>query len=420
MKRKKIVVLGAGLAGLTAAEKLAENFDVTILEKATFCGGLASSFKMEGAQIPKFYHHIVASNKHTIAALDRFGLMKEAEWKRVRIAICKDGRCYELKKPWQFFKIPGASLWAKLRFALFGSYVIFSKCPKIKSDVNAGDWLRKFCGKEATDFFWWNLYGRNKFNIPLEKISAAQFAQRLWEKEGYDLFTFPKKGLQPMVDGFEGACREKGVDLRLGVSIKEIDVKKKTVQLDDEKLKYDILVNTIPVPELLKIGKNLPEKYTQSLKKLRYCPAVGICFATKEFLLPGVYWLNLFGERIHVIMQHSVLIDKYNNKVSWLIRYGGAEEDFTKNDEELKELYLGVIKKYFPSVKLAWSIVFREKYAEPVYDKDYAKYAPKYISPIKDFFNAGIQVTFPKIRNQNVAIESGYKVAEIINKRYNN
>ncbi len=55
--KKKAIVLGGGLAGLAAAEKLLDSkkFDVLLLEKASYLGGLASSFQVEGEWIPKFY-----------------------------------------------------------------------------------------------------------------------------------------------------------------------------------------------------------------------------------------------------------------------------------------------------------------------------------------------------------------------------
>jgi len=417
----KIVILGAGLSGMAAAKSLAEHKsnEITILEKAPYAGGLASSFHMEGEEIPKFYHHIVRSNKFTIAELERFGLMKDADWKKIKVSIGIKNKVYNIQNPFELLKLPGASLWAKFRFGLFGLYTLFIMNPNnIPDEMNAKDWLYKFCGKEATDFFWWNLYGRNKFNIPLDQIAAKQFAHRLWEKEVYDDFTFPKKGLQLMVDGMEKELVEKGVNIRLKQKIIGINLTNKTVSLETgEKIKYDVLINSIPVPEFLKVQKGLPEDYKANLEKLRYCPAVGMCFATKEFLKPGVYWINLFGERIQVIMQHSVLIDKYKNKVSWLIRYGGAAEDLGKSDEEIRKLYLADIKKYFPTAEIVWDKVFKEKYAEPVYDKDYVKYAPTYTTPVDSLYMTGIQVTFPKIRNQNVALESGYKVAEIIKAR---
>jgi len=62
----------------------------------------------------------------------------------------------------------------------------------------------------------------------------------------------------------------------------------------------------------------------------------------------------------------------------------------------------------------------RTKYAEPIYDIDYHKYMPDYKTPIESLYFTGIQLTYPKIRNMNVALESGEKVAKIIIKEYTN
>ncbi len=410
------MVLGGGLAGLSCAEKLLDaGFAVTILEKDNHLGGLAASFEVEGEWIPKFYHHIVRSNKYTIAALTRFGVMTGAKWQRVRMSLGVNGKLYELRKLWEFFRMPGSSVWAKLRFAAFGAYTILKPTvPKISAQENAQDWLYKYCGKEATDYFWWNLYGRNKFNIPLSQISASQFSQRLWEKEGYDYFTFPPKGLQPMIEGFSREIQKKGGVIVLSARLSALDLAAKTLIYNGKKDTFDILVNTIPVPELIKFSHGFPDEYVTSIRKLRYCPAVGLCFATEDWLKEGVYWINLFGERVQVVMQHSVLCDKYKGKVTWCIRYGGSEEDIGLSDEQIIREYTACLKKYFPNAKFLWIKVFKEKYAEPVYDKDYVSYAPSYRTPLAWIYHAGIQVTFPKIRNQNVALESGYKVAEMI------
>jgi len=49
MKNKKVIIVGAGMAGLTAASYLArENFDVLLLEKNDRIGGLVSTFEHKG------------------------------------------------------------------------------------------------------------------------------------------------------------------------------------------------------------------------------------------------------------------------------------------------------------------------------------------------------------------------------------
>lgn len=421
--KKKIIILGGGLAGLSAADKLLDKGHSTlIIEKANFLGGLASSFTMEGEEIPRFNHHIVSSNKITLEYLNRYNLIGNNTWKRINLAIAIGNKVYNINNPFKFIKFSYLNLYEKIRFGLFGMYCIYLMNPdKLPDTLDAQTWLKKYVGKSVTQKIYYQLYGRNKFNIKLDEISAKQFAHRIKEKEFYDQFTFPQKGIQGMIDGLEKDILKKKGKIVLETDILEIDVKKKTIDYQvkgnkKKKEKYDIIINTIPVPELLKFTKNLPEDYIEKIKKVRYTPVVGLCFGTKEFLDPYNYWINIFQERVHVLYQHSLVIDKYKSKVSWCVRYGGSIEDLKLPDEEIKKTYLEILKRYFPNMELNWCFVFREKYAEPIYNKDYLSYAPSYKTPIDGFYNSGIQVTFPKIRNMNVALESGIKVSDIIQK----
>lgn len=426
MTKKKVIILGGGLSGLAAADKLLEknNFEVIILEKAPFWGGLASSFQVpDGSFIPRFNHHIVRTNTTTLSYLKRYDLLGNNKWKRINLAIAINERVHNLNKPWKYILFPYLNFLEKIRFGLFGLYVSYLLNPdKLSDDLDAETYLNKMCGKSVTHKIYYQLYGRNKFNIPLNQIAMKQFAHRMKEREFNDLFTYPMKGIQGMIDGLVKDCNSKGCKMLLQTNITNLDIAKKIISysVNNKKHteKFDILINTIPVPEFIKFCKGLPKDYMEKIKKLRYVSVVGLLFGTKEFLELENYWINFIGERIHVFYQHSLLVDKYKSKVTWCVRYGGSEEDMQKPDGEIKEIYLKILRKYFPNTKLNWCYVFRERYAEPVYDKDYQKYAPKYETPIPHLFNSGIQVTFPKIRNMNVALESGVKVAEMITRRF--
>jgi len=413
---KHCIILGAGLSGLAAADKLLNaGWKVTIIERAPFLGGLASSFEMEGEWIPKYYHHIVRHNTVTQRYLARYGCMENLSWKKVKVAIGVAGRFYNIQNPLDLLRFPNISLWGKLRFGLFGLYTIFFMNPHtIPDDLDAKTWLYTYCGKSATDYIWYNLYGRNKFNIPLERIAAKQFAHRLHEKEVYDDFMFPPKGLQPMIDGLEQDITKKGGIILKSTKLTHVDVIRKIIKTEQQTLHAHAIINTIPLPELLKITMEFPEDYVAKVSKVHYCPVIGIVFATQELLNKNNYWLNIFGEQVQVVMQHSWLIDKYKNKITWCVRYGGSEQDWNKPDEQIKQEYLDCLRKFFPSLNPVWVKVFREKYSEPVYEKDYTNYMPGIRTPLAGVYMAGIQVTFPKIRNQNTALESGEDAAAAV------
>lgn len=417
----RVVVLGGGLSGLVAADRLLDSgmAEVLMLEKTSFLGGLARSVDVDGMQIPVFNHHILRTNKKTLEYLKRYDLLGNNIWKRINLAIAWDNRVYNINKPWKYLQFSYLNLIDKIRFGLFGLYVSYFLNPDaLPDDLDAESWLNKMCGPSVTQKMHYQLYARNKFNIPLNQISAKQFANRMKEREFNDKFTYPTRGISGLIDALQWGVIVKGGEIIRDVEITELDVLKKTITytVDEKKytLVYDVLVNTIPMPEFMRFTKGLPAEYADSIKRLSYTPVVGILIGTTDYLDPENYWINFFGERVHVMYQHSLLFDKYKTKITWVNRYGGSAEDLTKPDEEIKNLYLDVLRKYFPGLDVKFCLVVKDKYAEPVYDKDYAKYAPKYRTPVVGLYNAGIQVTFPRIRNMDVALDSGEKVAKCI------
>ncbi len=411
---KKIIVLGGGLSGLAAADILSKKFKVEVYEAAPFLGGLASTFEHNGKRIPMFYHHIIRSNTNTLAYLNRF-TNNNLKWKKINVSIGVNGKLNTINKILKFAKFNYLNLYEKFRFGLFGLYTIFLLNPNnLKEGLDAETWLNKYCGKSVTDKIFYHLYSKNKFNVPLNRISAKQFANRLYEKEVQDDFTFPETSYQPMIDGLKEQIEKNSGKIKINSKITEINLKEKYIIESGKKIKYDLIINTIPFEVFIKIAKGLPEDYRNQLEKVKYCPGVGLVFGTQEFLDKDNYWINLFDEDMHIIMQHSILCDIYEDKVSWCLRYGGSEEDLNLSEGEIKEKYLKVLKKYFPQSKINWVKVMRTKYAEPIYDIDYHKYMPDYRTPIDGLYFSGIQLTYPKIRNMNVALESGIKTAKLI------
>ena len=162
----KIIILGGGLSGLTAGRLLSVENEATIIEYAPFTGGLASSFIINEEVIPKFYHHVIEPDEYSIGEFKRLGLFNNQEWKRINVSIGTEGRLYNIKNPFQLMSIRGTSYWSKLRFGLFGLYSItLMNESKIPEEMNALEWLNIYCGKSATNFFWENLYARNKLML---------------------------------------------------------------------------------------------------------------------------------------------------------------------------------------------------------------------------------------------------------------
>ena len=420
MRRKKVLILGGGLSGLAAGELLSKDFNVNVFETNPFLGGLAATFEHGGKRIPLFYHHIIKSNNYTKNYLKKFGHinLKNLKWKKIKVAVGINKKLFIINSIFGLIKFKYLNFYEKIRFGLFGLYSLFLMDPKkIPEGLDAETWLNKYVGKAVSKKIFFHLYSKNKFNVPLNKISAKQFSNRLYEKEIQDFFSFPKQGYQGMINGLKTEIEKNKGKVKTKSKVQKIDLKNKYIIESGKKINYDMLINTIPSEIFIKLAKNIPKKFKDQISKIKYCPGVGLCFGTQGFLDKkhrNIYWINLFNENIHIIMQHSVICDVYGDKINWCLRYGGSEEDLNLNDKEIKKKYLNVIKKYFPKANIKWVRVAKTKYAEPIYDINYHKYMPSYKTPIKDLYFSGIQLTYPKIRNMNAALESGIKVANII------
>ncbi len=415
----KIAILGGGLSGLAAGLKLSKKHEVTILEKHKYLGGLAGSFEYKKRKIPLHYHHVFSHDYTTQAMLKRYGLDKGMHWKRIKMAIFVKNKLFDFTNPLSLIQFSYLSFWGRLRYGLFGLYVFTLLNPdKINKKLGADKWLVKYAGKEVAIKLFQQLYARNKFNIPLSKISAKQFAHRLKAKEALGIFSYPPKSLELLIKSIKEEIEDNEGNIIRDVKIKKIDCDKKTIKSDKGNFKFDIIINTIPFPEFVKIVKGLPKEHISKLSKIKYCPCVTVAFGTDKFLSKH-YWINVLNEQVQMIMQHSLLFDAYDTKVNWALRYGGSEEDIRKDDKTIAEQYFAVMKTIFPRIKIQWFKVFKEKYASPIYEKDYPKFMPSMQGPVDGLYYAGISVTYPKIRNMNTALESGLKVARLIESKSN-
>jgi len=115
-KKDRIIVIGAGMAGLTAAHYLKEaGFDPVVVEKDSRPGGRIMSVKKDddifdvGAQ---FTH---TNYKITMELVKKFGLESDMVEMQTSDMMMRDGHAHII--PWGSVRIPTVSLWSQFKLA---------------------------------------------------------------------------------------------------------------------------------------------------------------------------------------------------------------------------------------------------------------------------------------------------------------
>ncbi len=258
---------------------------------------------------------------------------------------------------------------------------------------------------------------KEKYNIGLKESSAEELYYRLKKSEARSRILYPKKGLHEMFVRLEKRLERKGVEIRKDEEVKRmiVDRNKITIYTKNEKINVHKVINSAPIPVFLKMTKGIPSFWRSKLSRIKYCKNINVDIITEE-KITDFYWINIFGKYIGGLINHT-FINKLPFNFYWVWKYCPKDEIFRMKNEKIFKLYKSELERHFPEIHVKDFFVFKEKYASPVYDKNYYKFMPSVETPVKNIFFTGISTTYPGIRDMNNAIKSGIDTAKIVNAR---
>ena len=109
-KINRLVIIGAGIGGLYAGNKLKNRFDeVLIIDKSKEVGGLARSISYKDSYIEKFYHYYGTETPFIFELLEELGLEDKIIWSKVKRGSFINDQFHPMEKPsdlLKFTKIP--------------------------------------------------------------------------------------------------------------------------------------------------------------------------------------------------------------------------------------------------------------------------------------------------------------------------
>lgn len=431
---KNVVIIGAGYTGLSAAYKLTKmGHKVTILERGTIIGGLASGFTIEDGSLERAYHHIFKSDTHIINLAEELGVKDEIVWHDSSVALYYDNKLYPFKGALDLIKFKPLNLINRIRAGLVVLYLQKTNKWQRLQNATAYNWMLKAAGKQVTEVIWEPLL-KGKFDKYFNKVSMAwlwarihvraQSRERGGEKLGY--FT---GGFQVFTNALVNKLRELDVNIKTGVEIKSIsnnNSNKVLVSFSDGSTEiYDSCIATIPshtFSSLIERNVSVSKDYIKKLNSINYLGARLLVFSSTQEISP-YYWHNINDLSIPflVFINHTKLVDKKyygNTYVYYLAAYlDHSDELFTCDDKKLEKLWMRNLKKIFPDfdkTKIRERHYFRFANAQHIVDNDYVSKIPDVKTPLKNVYLSNFSQIYPEDRGTNYAVREGIRVAGLI------
>jgi protoporphyrinogen oxidase len=301
-------------------------------------------------------------------------------------------------------------------------------------EVTAWEWLRRAVGKRAFDRVWGHQLIA-KFGDRAQQVAMVWFWNKIFlrtqsrpgllarEQLGYIVGSF-----NVLIDRLADACRDLGVDLRVGTGVKGLD------RHDDGEARFtvrggdgrdeslDAVIATTPSPILLRLAPDMPEPYRTQLTSATSQGAVCMLLKLKQ-PLSKTYWLNIGDDRLPFtgIIEHTNFIGP-EHYGGWHYVYVSKYVDWdhpyvAMTDEELLDEYEPRLKLVNPAFDRSWigdMWVFRERAAQPIIGLHYSEKIPDHRTPYPGLYLANTAQIYPEDRGTNYSVDLGNRIAALV------
>jgi protoporphyrinogen oxidase len=421
----KIGIIGAGIAGLTAAHDLAKaGHRVTVYEAADHAGGLASGFRDERWEWPleRFYHHLFETDAAIRGLVDAIGFGDKLFFRGPVTAQWWHGRGYALDGVLPVLRFPAMPFIDRVRFGAVVAYLKYATNDWRKLErATAAAWTRRWMGERAYRALIRPLL-EGKFGPYVDEVNMAWLWAR-FKARSFKLGYFVG-GFQGFVDALLAYIRNQSVAVHLNTPVAALTLLAeggwRITPPDAGAEDFDALIVTGAPGLLSKLAPQLAPSYLGQLKGLRSMGAVVMTIALRQPLTDGIYWMNMPKDQFPflALVEHTNFIEPERYGGDHLIYCGDyldpAHEYFRLTQDELLERFLPALKQVNSRFERAWvraTWLHREPYAQPIVTVNHSRNIPALATPLPGLYWASMSQVYPWDRGTNFAVELGQRVA---------
>ncbi len=429
---KDIAIVGAGLAGLTAAYRLTTaGYRVRIFERYPRPGGLARALEVGGEPLEAFYHHLFTTDTHYVALADELGLANAIEWLPSKMGIWADGRLWDFGTPMSLLRFRPLRLIDKVRFGLSTLWLQRQTDPTPFESVTAAEWIRRHQGERVWRTVWGPLLYQ-KFADDAEQVAMVWLWRKIslrgrsrsrsgmGERLGYMRGSFMR-----LVDVLAGRIEAAGGSFHLTDPVRRLErtADGLTVLTRGERYRTDRVLVAASVPDHLEIaGHLLAEDERDALTRLRATGAICTILELSRSLTP-YYWLNIADRDMPFggLIEHTNYIpaERYGGRILlYISNYLFADHPlYRAGKNAVLDAYVPWLQRINPVFDPSWIVAShhcRADYAQPVVTVGYRDKVPAMRTSVPGLYLCSMAQIYPEDRGQNYAIAYGDRAARLL------
>ncbi|MEO8679332.1 MAG: FAD-dependent oxidoreductase [Vicinamibacterales bacterium] len=327
MQKPKVVILGAGPAGISAAWRLTElGYPVTVLERDGAVGGMGRTIPM-GDYLVDFGPHTfhIRETKESKAILQKilpfFGEDPLVLTRGTRVLL----RGKEYVYPLEMLQVlTGVSPFLSARIIFdYTMATLKSTFAPAKREDSFEEWGVRNLGRTLYDLCF-GIYSERVWGLPTSQISSKQ-AQRVAKLNLKNIilrtlgikadpttyftkYLYPRKGISRLYESMSAEVERAGSQVLLNspaVRVERTGDKASRVFYQDatgeHAIDCDILLSTLPLPALVNMmSPALPASVAEHAARLKYRSLKLIYIALKRPQMTDYHWVYLLDEQFRV------------------------------------------------------------------------------------------------------------------------